>query len=307
MYYLIITLSVIVILFIALLVLSYASFVSIFMRGRNTKSEHKKIIRSLKANGETDPEEILKKSDGFFENKRYKKTTIYAFDETNLYARLYTPQNGDGEKTVLLAHGYNSSANADFYRLFDFYINGGYNILLIHQRAYANSSGRFRSLGILESYDILSWCQWLEMRFSTGCPIVIHGKNQGAFAAFCAAAMPELPANVSMVICENIFNSVDDVAGAMLKSSFDFLSKLMTPFVRSFYKSAAGFDMRSVTALSAAKRVKIPVLFINKNNTVLHDDMLEKIIKKINAESQSVSLKKSDNSETRIIKKFISC
>ncbi len=285
--------------------MSYFSYASIFKRAKNSKTEYKIIIRKLKLNGEENPAEFLKNADDFFKNIRYRKTEIYAFDEITLYAKLYTPQSGEADKTVLLAHGYDSSANADFSSLFDFYTKSGFNVLLIHQRAHGKSEGKIKSLGIAEGYDLLSWCHWLEMRFSTGCPIVIHGKDQGAFAALAAASKAELPANVKAVICENAFNSVDDVAKSILKNRFDFLSKLMLPFVRSFYKNAAGFDMRDVTVTRIAKRIRTPVLFISKSSALLTSGNIETIAGKAKNPVQSISLKKSDRNEAEIISSFL--
>ncbi|MBQ7595104.1 MAG: hypothetical protein IJU45_00395 [Clostridia bacterium] len=305
MYYFIVSLSVILILFITLVLMSYFSYVSIFKRGKNSKSELKKTIKKYKKSGEENPSDLLKKADDFFENIRYKKTEIYAFDELTLYAKLYTPQNGVADKTVLLAHGCDSSANADFYEIFDFYRNSGFNVLLIHQRAHGKSEGKIKSMGITEGYDVLSWCHWLEMKFSTGCPIIIHGKDQGAFAALSAVTKAELPANVKAVVCENAFNSVDDFTKIILKNKFDFLSKMMMPFVRSFYKRATGFDMRGVEISRLAKRIRTPVLLINNYKTLLSSDTFEEINKKVKVPVQSVSLKKSDKKDSQRIRSFL--
>lgn len=304
MYYFITALVVIIILLIILILLSYFSFVSLFKRKKNDEAQRKKIVSKLKKNGAEKPEEFIQKADDFFEEIRYKKTTIYAVDESTLYGKLYTPEKGDGPKTVLLVHSADGSANTDFYSLFDFYRSGNFNILLIHQRAHEKSEGAYQTLGIAEGYDVLSWCQWLEMRFSTGSPIIIHGKGQGAFAALFASSMSELPANVSAVIAENIYNSIDDAAQKKLKNKFDFLSKIILPFVRFFYKKSVGFDMRSVRISAEAKRIKIPTLFINKNNEYLSSETLEKTMKKIKADAKEIS-PKNIKEETKAIKEFI--
>lgn len=304
MYYFITALIVIIILLIFLILLSYFSFVSLFKRKKNDAAQLKKIAAKLKKNGEENPEEFIQKADDFFKDIRYKKTTIFAVDESTLYGKLYTPESGDAQKTVLFVHSSGGSANTDFYSLFDFYRSEGFNILLIHQRAHGKSEGNYQTLGIAEGYDVLSWCQWLEMRFGTGAPIIIHGKGQGAFAAVFASSMSELPANVSAVIAENIYNSVDAAVQKKLRNKFDFLSKLILPFVRSFYKNSVSFDMRSVRISAEAKRIKISTLFINKNNEYLSSETLEKIMKKIKAESKEIS-PKNPKEEMKAIRDFI--
>ncbi len=304
MHYFITALVVIIILLIILILLSYFSFVSLFKRKKNDAAQRKKIASKIKKNGTENPEEFIQKADDFFKEIRYKKTTIYAVDESTLYGRLYTPEKGDAQKTVLLVHSADASASTDFYSLFDFYRSGNFNILLIHQRAHGKSEGAYKTLGIAEGYDVLSWCQWLEMRFSTGSPIIIHGKGQGTFAAVFASSMSELPANVSAVIAENIYNSVDDAVQKIFKNKFDFLSKIILPFVRIFYKNSVGFDMRSVRISAEAKRIKIPTLFINKNNEYLSSETLEKIIKRIKADAKEIS-PKNIKEEAKAIKEFI--
>ena len=116
--------------------------------------------------------------------------------------------------------------------------------------------------------------------------------------------MSELPANVSAVIAENIYNSVDDAVQKIFKNKFDFLSKTILPFVRIFYKNSVGFDMRSVRISAEAKRIKIPTLFINKNNEYLSSETLEKIIKKIKADAKEIS-PKNIKEESKAIKEFI--
>lgn len=302
------TASAVIVVVLLTFIVPYCAFKSVFKRKDDPAAQAKSVRKNLTARGFENPDEIIKEADGFFENRRYRKTSIYAYDETELYARLYTPAGGEAGKTVLLAHGFDSSANVDFYRIFDFYINHGFNVLLIHQRAHGKSGGRYKSMGIAESYDVLSWCQWLEMRFSTGCPVIIHGVDQGAFAAFCAAGMPSLPANVKAIICENLYNNVEKKIKKNVKKKVGFLTPISMPFIKNFYKSIIGFDMRGATALRLAKRLRVPVMFImSKNCASISPEMTEKIIEKISVPSSSVLIEKqsSASKKEKEIKKFI--
>ena len=305
-----IILSAVILLIIIFVVVSKIIFDSIFKRAKNEQKQLSKIIENLKANGVKDAENLIEKSEKIFDGVRYKKTTVYAYDEEILYAKLYTPEQGDAEKTVLLAHGADGSPEVDFGQVFELYRSLGFNILLIHQRAYGSSGGKYKTYGIAESNDILMWCQWLEMRFGTGCPIIIHGAGQGAFAAMYAVSSLSIPANVKKIISEGLYESVDKSVRASAKNKVEFLAGPMMSCIKIFYKNKTGFDVRSANILKSAKKIKIPVLFIHSQKDSVTDiETVKNIAEKISGETTIISTENSyylkDDSVIDAVKKFI--
>lgn len=198
-----------------------------------------------------------------FNDTAYERVNITSADELILTAKLFTPENGDGKKSVLLCHGYRSDGETDFQKEFEMYKDLGFNILMIEQRCHGKSAGEITSFGITESYDIVYWCNWLELRFGTGCPTVIHGKEMGAFATMVGLASPELPGNVKKAVVEDAFDSVYEVFSSKIQEKYTFLSKLIIPTVNMFYRNSTGFDMRNADIRNFQKKIKIPVLFIS--------------------------------------------
>ena len=193
----------------------------------------------------------------------YERINITAADEIILTAKLFTPKNGDGAKSVLLSHGYRTSGEADFEKELELYSSLGYNILVMEHRCHGKSAGDIVSMGITESYDVVYWCKWLELRFGTGCPIVVHGKGMGGFATEVALASPELPQNVEKAVAENVHDSVFKVFSDTMQNKYGFWCKVIIPTVNMFYRLNTGFDMRDADIKRFAKKINVPVLFIN--------------------------------------------
>ena len=196
-------------------------------------------------------------------NNSYERINIASADEVILTAKLFTPESGDGQKSVLLCHGYRSDGQTDFAKELDLYKKLGYNILLIEQRCHGKSAGDITSMGMTESYDCVYWSKWLELRFGTGCPTVIHGKGMGGFAALVGLSNSELPQNVEKAVVSDVYDSVFLEFSKTIQSKYGFWSKLIIPTVNMFYRLNTGFDMRDADIKRFAKKVSVPVLFVN--------------------------------------------
>lgn len=210
-----------------------------------------------------------KSKDG--KNADYERINIVAADEIILSGKLFTPPVGDGERSVILCHSFRKSGEKDFKKEISVYKKLGYNVLVIEQRSHGKSDGKISTYGILESYDTVYWCKWLELRFGTGCSIVIHGKEMGAFAAVAAGANSELPQNVTGIVADSVYDSVFNVFSEIAVKKYGFFSKMIIPTVNMFCRNFAGFDMRDFELKKLAKKVRIPVLYLNtdKNSEIV--------------------------------------
>ncbi len=208
-----------------------------------------------------------KKADSQKGTGDYERINITAADEIILTAKLYTPKNGDGEKSALLCHDYRTSGEADFEKEIELYNVLNYNILVIEHRCHGKSAGDIVSMGITESYDVVYWCKWLELRFGTGCPTIVQGKGMGGFATMVALTSPELPQNVAKAVAENVYDSVFNLFSETMQSKYGFWSRVIIPTVNMFYRLNTGFDMRDAEIKRFAKKISIPVLFINTDKS----------------------------------------
>lgn len=97
-----------------------------------------------------------------------------SFDGYDLYAD-YIDLGSD--KTVAFFHGYGASPLVNFGCHTEYFIQRGYNVLLVFHRAHGVSGGENCTLGILEMHDVLSWVEFLD-----GMPadnVVLYGISMG--------------------------------------------------------------------------------------------------------------------------------
>lgn len=303
------------VLFILFLIFAFCVFRKYFSGVKNPLKAEKKIIKKLRqADGENLAEQYEKNRQKFNENGG-KEVTIFSRDELHLSGRLFLAENGSSDKSVILFHSENSCAAFDFSAEFKMYREMNYNILLPDQRAHAGSEGRYSTMGIMESYDLVNWCKWLEMCFGTENKITIHGISMGAFAAVAAAANSEMPKNVKCIIADSVYPLIRDFIGEKSKSELMFFAKPVSAFLNVFYKNHTGFDMRDFSLYTVAKSVKIPVLFIHPEKDKFSPLVnIESLVKRIPVKSELVTIKKAPHATcfvrdeklcTEEIKKFI--
>ncbi len=282
---------IIVILLIAYIILSFYEFRHNFMVN---KKNDKNFYENLKKIQPENYEEIISRSNKFFEENHFESVEAYANDDICLYGELYIPEENCKNKSVILCHDYNSCGKHDFAESVNIYKKLNYNILIIDQRCHGRSQGKYTTHGIMESFDIVTWCKWLEAKFGSQCDIFIHGVSMGSFAAIAACANPEIPVSVKGVIAESIYSGIYRTISSDMRKKYSFLSKPVTKLMNGFFRNNTGFDMRDFNLFSVAKSVKTPVLFIHsEKDRVFKLSSVKKLSEKINAQTEILSVKNS--------------
>lgn len=276
---------------IILIIASFLIFKSTFGKVKSIKKIEENFYKNLEKNSNKKYAQKIKSSKEKILNLDYEEIEIMSYDELSLSGKLY-PADGAVDKTVLLCHGYKSCGEFDFSQVFFEYRKRGFNILMIDQRAHAKSGGRYCSLGINESFDVLSWCRWLEMRFGTGCPITLHGVSMGAFSVLASSANSNLPKNVVRVVAESAYDSAVTVFTTSALRALGFLGKIFVAPVNMMCRFFAGFDMRDLSLVRLAPRVKIPVMLVMSQNDKLTTAAEQKeIAAAIKSEIQIIEVK----------------
>ena len=106
----------------------------------------------------------------------FAPVTVKSNDNLNLAGRYYDLKS---DTTVLLIHGYQSTAFNNFSSLLKYYMSLGCNVLMVDQRAHGLSEGRFTTTGCKEQYDIINWISWIDKNSSCS-NIFLHGISMGA-------------------------------------------------------------------------------------------------------------------------------
>lgn len=142
------------------------------------------------------------------------EVSVVSPDGTKLKATLYL---GDGTDTVLLAHGYRSCGINDFCGIALWYLEKGFSVLMIDERAHARSGGRYITFGIRERYDMLEWIRYL--RSVTGGRIFLHGVSMGAASLLMALPLCK-ESGISGIVADSTFDNVYELLTYQLKRRY---------------------------------------------------------------------------------------
>ena len=119
-----------------------------------------------------------------------REVEITSFDGLRLRGRLYPCDSSLAGKencpVLLLAHGFRSYGAFDFSCGCPFYMELGFDLLLIDHRAHGRSEGRYICFGANEGRDVADWCRWLDKEYP-GRPVVLGGISMGATSVLAAA------------------------------------------------------------------------------------------------------------------------
>lgn len=194
----------------------------------------------------------------------FEDVWIRSADNLNLHG-LYFDRHR--EKTVILAHGYMSQAEARLTGV-KFYLERGFNALLVDSRAHGRSEGKYVSMGYFESQDLLLWVKYLERRNGI-CPVVLDGVSMGA-ATVLSVSLWDVPDTVRAIVADSAYTSAYEVFRHQIKYIQHLPSKPVLAVSAMIAKRKIGYGLKKNTPLDAVKRSHIPTLFIHgeKDSTV---------------------------------------
>ena len=193
-------------------------------------------------------------------SQKYEEHSIKSYDGLTLYAKYL--KNGDSKKTVMLFHGYRSCGEKDFSGSFKYYVESGFNVLLVDQRAHENSEGKIITFGVKESRDVISWLDYLLKTYGDDKEIFIIGLSMGAATVLFSTRF-EMPDNVKGIIADCGFDSPERIIRKVAKQNFRINGFLLMPALNVLCKLFGKFSVYEVTAEDALKKFDRPVLFIH--------------------------------------------
>ena len=188
-----------------------------------------------------------------------EKWTITAHDGVKLVGNYY--HNADGAPVVIMFHGYRSSAVRDGMGAFKACKEGGYNILMVDQRAHRESGGRCITFGVKERYDCVDWIHYVRKRCGKDTKIILIGLSMGASTVMMATGL-DLPENVKGVIADCGYSTPKDILQTVIKM-MKLPVGLAYPIVKLSAKVYGKFDLESASATEAMAKSKVPILLIH--------------------------------------------
>lgn len=194
----------------------------------------------------------------YIRNRTHIWVETQSFDGLRLAARYY---DNNSDKTMLLFHGYRSAAARDFSCAVKMYIQLGFNVLLVDQRAHGKSEGRLITFGVKESRDVLSWINYVNEKLGAD-KIALGGMSMGATTVLLALGL-DLPKNVKCVVADCGFTSPVDIIKIVAKKNFSVNADFFLPLLDLCCKIFGRFSIYGVSTPQALKKSDIPVLFIH--------------------------------------------
>lgn len=202
----------------------------------------------------------IRKGAEFIMSQTYEEHRIKSYDGLTLYGRYL--KNGDSKKTVMLFHGYRSCGEKDFSGSFKYYVDSGFNVLLVDQRSHGNSEGNIISFGVKESRDVITWLDYILKTYGDDKEIFIIGLSMGA-ATVKFSTRFKMPDNVKGIIVDCGFNSPEKIIRKVAKQNFHINGFLLMPALNILCKVFGKFSVYEICSEVALKSFNKPVLFIH--------------------------------------------
>ena len=183
---------------------------------------------------------------------------ITSFDKLKLHAKLYDCEDPVG--TIIMCHGYRSSAVNDFAVLAPVMYKRRYRLLLIDQRATGQSAGKYIGMGALERFDCRDWAWYMYNRFGD-CPMFLEGVSMGSTTVLMASGL-ELPPNVKGIIADCGFTSPKEIFSCVFKASYHLPPHPFVDLMGKIIKLTAKYDI-GYSAEEAVAGSDLPILYIH--------------------------------------------
>lgn len=207
---------------------------------------------------------------------------ITSTDGLRLFGRFFPC--GNSKKTVICFHGYTSEGQNDYSTLARFYLNNGYNLMIVDQRAHGKSEGTYIGFGCLDRFDAKLWIDYIVSRLGEDCSILLHGDSMGAATVLMTTGL-ELPKQVKAAVSDCAFTSAWDVFCAVLKNMYHLPSFPIMQIANQMVKKKAGYELDECNAKREVAKAEIPILFIHgKEDTFVPCSMVYELYE--NCQSQ---------------------
>ena len=218
----------------------------------------------------------IKKKKEWLIKQEHNDVYIKSDDNLKLHGILFPKENS--KKIVICLHGYSSNAGiSDYTAISRFYLDKGFNILMIDARAHGASEGKYIGFGCLDRNDLMNWIKYVIELFGDDCEILLHGTSMGGATVLMASGL-DLPTNVKGIVSDCAFTSPAEVFSDVLKSMYHIPPFPIINIASKMTKRLAGYSLDQCNAAEEVKKAKVPILLIHgDNDTFVPCSMSERI------------------------------
>lgn len=166
------------------------------------------------------------------------------------------------KKVAICFHGYTSEGLKDYTTLAVFYLNNGYNLLIVDERTHGQSEGRYVGFGCLDRYDAKLWIDTMIDKLGDDCKILLHGDSMGGATVLMTTGL-ELPPQVKVAVSDCAFTSAKEIFSHVLKTKYHLPPAPILLVANQMVKKKAGYDLDECNARREVAKSTIPILFIH--------------------------------------------
>lgn len=188
--------------------------------------------------------------------------TIKSRDGLTLHGDLFSAEFPLG-RTAILFHGYTSCGMNDCSNMAEYFMENGWNALIVDQRAHGKSEGSYIGFGILDRFDCLEWIKYINLRMGEEEKIVLYGVSMGGATVLMTSGLDNLPRNVKAIIADCAFTSPYDVFKHILRRDYHLPPHPIMDINDEMCRRKAGYGFKDCSTLDAVRKAPCPILFIH--------------------------------------------
>lgn len=185
---------------------------------------------------------------------------IESEDGLKLHATFFPCQGS--KKVVICFHGYTSEGLNDYTTLAVFYLNNGYNLLIVDNRAHGRSEGEYIGFGCLDRHDAKLWIYSMIDKLGEDCKILLHGDSMGGATVLMTTGL-ELPSQVRAAVSDCAFTTAKEVFTHVLKKRYHLPPTPILQVAGKMVKKKAGYGLDECNARREVAKATIPILFFH--------------------------------------------
>ncbi len=217
----------------------------------------------LKESPDFDPEDYIfdESSENWMKANKYEVVYIASKDGLRLHGYFFRAVPS-ADKTVILAHGYNSKGlhMHGFAKLY--YEKWGYNVLVPDARAHGESEGKYIGFGWLDRKDYIKWINKAIELTGGKSSIVLHGISMGG-ATVLMTTGESLPEQVKAVVSDCAYTSAYDELSWQMDRIYHLPAFPLLNSTSLMSRIIAGYFFKEASALEQVKKTRLPILFIH--------------------------------------------
>lgn len=202
----------------------------------------------------------IRASKEWLAQKEQEDVYITSEDGLKLHGTFF-PCEGSN-KAVICFHGYTSEGLNDFSSIAKFYMEQGFNLMVVDERAHGKSEGTYIGFGCLDRRDGALWTEYVVNRLGEDCRIMLHGISMGGATVLMSTGL-DLPTQVKAVVSDCAFTSAWEVFSHVLKTMYHIPAFPMMQIADRMARQEAGYGLDECNAREEVKKSSVPILFIH--------------------------------------------